>query len=359
MSVTRYDRAPFKATKTNEGFVQDSPVLSRVGVFAYRQPDGKIRHEFRPPEEVFHADHLASIFGKPITNEHHGQVRGDTAGGKVIGACLSPGRQDADEPLNLRGDIIIHDAVHTVSKRELSLGYTLDLEETPGEFNGVRYDAVQRNLRVNHLALVAKGRAGNARLNLDAADAVLATTEEVDTMSLVKIRLDSGIEYEAAPEVVQALTAAQAATKVATERADTVTAERDTLKAKVETHESSLAQLRLDAVAEVKARAALEAAATDLGAKFAQDAKDSDIRVAVIKAVRGDAIDLAGKSDAYVEASYDMAVADGLAAKKKAGQNRADADKPPAHRADGEQKPASAAAARGAYVASFNTVGAK
>ena len=355
MTVTRYDRAPLKATKTPEGFLQDSPILSRVGVFPYRQADGKIRNEYRSADEVFHADHLASIMGKPITDDHHGRIEGTNARGKVIGACLSAGRQDTENADNLRGDIIIHDFAATATKQELSLGYTLDLDETPGVFNGIRYDAVQRNLRVNHLALVAKGRAGNARLNLDAADAVIDEPKEEPKMTMVKMRLDNGLEYDAAPEVSIAFAASQSAVKTVTDRADALTAERDALKAKVDAHEASLTKLREDAVAEVKRRSKLEADATAFGAKFAQDAKDADIRIAVIKAVRGDTFDATGKSDAYLEVAYDLAVADGTEARKKAGQNRADAagGKPATN-----DTPASASSARAKMISNL-TAGAK
>jgi uncharacterized protein len=353
----RYDRAPLKATRTPEGFVQDSPILSRVGVFPYRQPDGTVRHEFRPPEEVFHADHLASIHGKPITDEHHGRITGDNARGKVIGSVLTPGRQDGD---NLRGDIIIHDAAATGAKKELSLGYTLDLDETPGEYNGIRYDAVQRNMRVNHLALVKTGRAGNARLNLDAADAVIDSPEEdLPIMPTIKVRLDSapGIEYEASPEVALALAAGQAALATEKARADGLQAKFDDADAKVKKHDAELAKLREDARAEVAARLQLENDAKELGAKFAEDAKDADIRVAVIKAVHGDSVDLTGKSDAYVEARYDMALADGKKAKANVGTARATMGTAPvpAKRADGTDAPATAQQARAAMIARFDT----
>lgn len=346
MSVTRYDRAPIKATKTPEGFVQDSPILSRVGVFEYRQADGTIRKEFRPPEEVFHADHLASIHGKPITDEHHGKITGTTARGKVIGSTLSPGRQDTENPDNLRGDIVIHDAAATVNKRELSLGYTLDLDETPGEYKGIRYDAVQRNIRVNHLALVARGRAGNARLNLDAADAVSFSKEDDEPiMTTVKIRLDSGLEYDAAPEIAVAFASQTAKITAEKTRADAAEQERDKLKAQVDGFADKLATERADAIKQATARVALVADAKELGVKFAEDAKDADIRTAVIKHVRGDSVDLTGKSDAYIEAAFDMARADGLKAKKNAAGNRATMGMPT--RQDGDEPPkGSAAAAR-------------
>ena len=55
--------------------------------------------------------------------------------------------------------------------KELSLGYNLTLDETPGEWNGQHYDAIQRDIRINHLALGREARAGEqARLNIDGRD---------------------------------------------------------------------------------------------------------------------------------------------------------------------------------------------
>ena len=347
----RYDRAPIKATRTPEGFVQDSPVLSRVGVFEYRQPDGSIRKEYRPAEEVFHADHLASINIKPITDEYHGRITGDNARGKTIGSTTSPGRQDGD---NLVGDIVIYDGAATDGKRELSLGYELELDETPGEFNGIRYDAVQRKLRVNHLALVKKGRAGNARLNLDAAGDEIFNHED-ETMSLVKVRLDSGIEYDAAAEVSVELAAVKA--KAATEktRADAAETARDKLQAQVDGHKQALEDARKQARADVAARVKLEGEANGLGVKFAQDATDKDVKTAVIKHVRGDSIDLTDRSDAYIDAAYDMALEAGKKAAEQAGKNRKDMHN--GNRQDGtgdKSGSLSATAARDKYLENLN-----
>jgi hypothetical protein len=55
--------------------------------------------------------------------------------------------------------------------RELSLGYDLVLDETPGEWNGQPYDAIQTGIVINHLAIVREARAGEeARLNIDGKD---------------------------------------------------------------------------------------------------------------------------------------------------------------------------------------------
>ncbi|MGQ0287027.1 DUF2213 domain-containing protein [Pasteurellaceae bacterium 22721_9_1] len=74
----RYDRLEFKAKKDQNGFIRDTPVLTRTGVFIYQQPDGTSRREYRPPDEVFKADSLNAFKGIPITDEHHGKISGNT-----------------------------------------------------------------------------------------------------------------------------------------------------------------------------------------------------------------------------------------------------------------------------------------
>ena len=148
----------------------DHPILTMVGIFEYRRPDGSIRRELRLPEEVFAPESLASYKGKPVILTHEaGMIDSDNVQQEQIGTILSEGMQDGD---NVRAQIIIHDARKLdYGLRELSLGYSLDLEETPGEWQGQPYDAIQRNIRVNHLALVEKARAGDsARLNIDGED---------------------------------------------------------------------------------------------------------------------------------------------------------------------------------------------
>ena len=148
----------------------DHPILTRVGIFEYRRPDGSIRRELRLPEEVFAPESLASYKGKPVILTHEaGMIDSDNVQQEQIGTILSDGTQDGD---NVRAQIIIHDARKLdYGLRELSLGYSLDLEEATGEWQGQPYDAIQRNIRVNHLALVEKARAGDsARLNIDGED---------------------------------------------------------------------------------------------------------------------------------------------------------------------------------------------
>lgn len=157
---------------TDEGYLVDHPILTSVGIFEYTNPDGSVRRELRLPEHVFAEESLKTYKGKPIIITHEaGVVSKDNVDREQIGTILTEGYRDGE---NVRAEIIIHntDAMKDCGLKELSLGYNLDLIEEPGEWNGEAYDAIQTNIVINHLALVANARAGEqARLNIDSSDA--------------------------------------------------------------------------------------------------------------------------------------------------------------------------------------------
>lgn len=153
---------------TEEGYFVDHPIVTSTGIFEYLNPDGSIRRELRLPEHVFDKNSLKSYKGKPIIITHDaGIVNKNNVDNEQIGTILSYGYQDGED---VRAEIIIHDtdAMRDSGLKELSLGYDLDLIEEPGVWNGEKYDAIQTNIVINHLALVDAARAGEqARLNLD------------------------------------------------------------------------------------------------------------------------------------------------------------------------------------------------
>ena len=169
MKVQRFDSLPLDATYfTDEGYLVDHPIVTSVGIFVYHNPDGSERRELRLPEEVFAEKSLASYKGKPIIVTHDaGYVGTDNVKDESIGTILSEGYRDGDD---VRAEIIIHDtdSLKKYKMRELSCGYNLRLDETPGVWEGQPYDAIQRDIEINHLALVDKARVGEqARLNID------------------------------------------------------------------------------------------------------------------------------------------------------------------------------------------------
>ena len=173
--VIRLDSTSLNRTFfTSEGYLVDRPILTSTGIFEYGNPDGSVRRELRLPEEVFDPDSLASYAGKPVVVTHDaGLISKDNVHENQIGTILTQGYRDGDD---VRAQIIIHDTdeMKDSGLKELSLGYNLDLDETPGEWNGEPYDAIQRNIRINHLALVREARAGEqARLNIDSRESNL------------------------------------------------------------------------------------------------------------------------------------------------------------------------------------------
>lgn len=157
--VQRYDswQLVAGAVTTPEGYLLDTPVVARTGIYTYANPDGTVRREYRPPEEVFSEDALASFKGKPITVLHpkNGKVTADTAHRVTIGTIMSQAYRK--DEANVACEIIIHSPQEIKDFRELSVGYTVDLEETPGiNADGEAYDAIQHCIRCNHLAVGAQ-----------------------------------------------------------------------------------------------------------------------------------------------------------------------------------------------------------
>jgi uncharacterized protein len=321
--VTRYDILELKAEITKDGFIRDKPIVTRAGIFEYRTADGKTKREFRSVDEVFKADSLTTLSGVPVTDGHRGLITNNNATG-IVGTVLSPGERIDND---VAAEIIIHDANKLGKKRELSLGYTCDIKETSGEYNGQRYDCEQTNIRYNHLAVVSKGRAGNARLRLDSADAVSDDFELIeespmpDPVKLVTLRLDS-IDYQASPEVANALTKAQNDIVALQKRFDTLEAERDSFKTKVTEADAKIAEVKATARSEIKQRLDLETIATSHGVKFDEADSDRSVKEKVLGKVNP-SIKFDGKSDDYVDSAFDIAMTyEGDKTKKVSDQKR-------------------------------------
>lgn len=300
--MQRYDNYAIQAIKTDEGFVRDAPIIGRTGILEYRNVDGSIRREYRPPEEAFNADSLASIRGKPITLGHHGLVSSaNYRETKPVGTVISDGRQDGN---NIRADVVIYSL--DTDDRELSCGYQTDLEETSGVTpQGEHYDAIQRNIVYNHLAIVPRGRAGNARLNMDGEQIL-----DMEVKSMSKIKLDNGIEYDVPAEV-------EVAMKAMTEKADEQKKEFDALSAKYDSATAEIEKLKQDAVkaeaefkekfdSAVKTTIELRTIASKHGIEKADEMSNEEIKKAVVMKVHPK-LNLDGKSAEYIEVAFDLA----------------------------------------------------
>jgi hypothetical protein len=151
--------------------VRDNP-LSKVGVFPYRGSEigapvaKQIYRIYRPAEELASPECIESFRLLPFVDEHAflGSEEGGGTPAERKGIQGMIGEQIYFDAPYLRGNlkIVSEAAKHLIDngKIELSAGYFCQYDFTPGEFEGVPYDAVQRHIRGNHLALVSEGRSG-------------------------------------------------------------------------------------------------------------------------------------------------------------------------------------------------------
>lgn len=165
---------------TNGWFeVKDNP-LSMVGVFPYSgrsispECDPNTSYMvYRPAEELSSVDCIDSFKLIPWIDNHI------MLGSEDVG--LTPSEQKGVQGVIgqdvyfdgtiLKGNIkVFSEAMANLianGKKELSCGYRCKYEYIPGNFNGIAYDYVQREIRGNHLALVENGRMGPGVAVLD------------------------------------------------------------------------------------------------------------------------------------------------------------------------------------------------
>lgn len=148
--------------------------ISKVGIFEYSGSQlglegddaSRVFNVYRPAEELSDPECLASFQLLPFINDH-------VMLGSEDDGMTPPERKGVEgyigeevyfDPPYLRGTLrIVSESLKSAigsGKVELSPGYRCVYEMTPGVYNGQHYDAVQRQIRGNHLALVDEGRTG-------------------------------------------------------------------------------------------------------------------------------------------------------------------------------------------------------
>lgn len=183
-TVIRHDHTPLRKPEIlSQGFLRAEGLFARAGIYEYRNDDGSTRYELRPKEEVASPASLASYSDAPVTIGHPDvEVTAHNVKKYEVGSVSGQVRIDGD---SVAGAVVVKDAgaIRKVKGglHELSPGYRIRLDETkgfdkrygyPGNEAG-RFDAIQRDIRVNHLAIVPRARGGaSIRLRMDAAEQV-------------------------------------------------------------------------------------------------------------------------------------------------------------------------------------------
>jgi hypothetical protein len=326
------------ARLTRDGYLVTDAKIARTGIQLYAgvevgRPDMPTVRVYRSEAEVFSKDSLASFAHRPVTIDHpHVRVTADNWREFAVGDTGGDVARDGEYvrvPLTLMDKSAIS-AVQS-GKRQLSAGYSCDLEWTAGTTpQGEAYDAMQVGIRANHLAVVDAARAGPVCRIGD--DTTQASNHKDYDMTLQKVTVD-GITVEMSD------TAAQVVSKVQTQLSDAlakIQSNDATIQASakaLETKDGEIAALKaahqaaLDAkdgeVAAIKAQVptpdALDALATAradlisqarvvLGATFdAKGKSEAQIRKEVVAHSLGDAAK--DMSDAAIQGAFTVVIA--------------------------------------------------
>jgi hypothetical protein len=199
---------------TGDGYMVTSPRVARTGIQLYRgdemgRPDLSVVRVYRPEDQVFNKDSMHTFAFRPITNDHPPvAVTADNWKDYSVGTSGGEVARDG-EFIRVPMTVMDGSAIAAVrdGKSELSVGYATDIKWGAGKTpDGFEYDAIQTNIRANHIAIVdaarggAKLRIGDGTENDDAhpSDADSAADDGDDEMndksnspSLVTMDVDS------------------------------------------------------------------------------------------------------------------------------------------------------------------------
>lgn len=186
---------------TQDGYIVANPRVGRIGIQLYRgselgKPDMEVVRVYRPESEVMDKAAMASLAHRPVTNDHPTEpVTADNY--KKYGVGHTGGNIARDGEF-IRVDMMLMDAGaikdYNDGKKELSLGYTSNLEWRTGQTpQGEAFDAVQTTIRINHLAVVDAARGGP---KLAIGDSVSVNQAAVD--SAKQLIADGKVERTAA-----------------------------------------------------------------------------------------------------------------------------------------------------------------
>ena len=315
------------------GFLKVTGVLARTGVQDYlpieigdsESDPSKPIGVFRPKEEVLKDDSLDSYINAPVTDNHPTEfVSTDNAKELIKGSVSSIETFSKDGIDYIKAKMTITDK-HLINKIqsgkvEISAGYSQDLIKEKGEFDGKAYDYKQTNIRINHIAIVDKGRCGdNCKITIDNFGIITDEIKITKGSTMVKLKIGDA-EVEVSDTVLSHINSLKdSAKKLADEKEEIkkdmekLEGEKEKLKEDMEEEKKKTSDSAIDAL--VSQKVALIDTAKTL--KVDVKATDSimDMKKSIISA--SSKISLDGKSDEFIDGVY-QTVIDSTVGKQKA-----------------------------------------
>lgn len=292
---------------------------ARVGIQTYRGAEVDPQNEhglrdratvrvYRPEQEVFAADSLASYAAAPVTINHPSEMVDannwrQLGVGEINGDIIRDGER-VRVPLIVRDAAAVQKAQTT--HKQLSMGYATKLVyPIDGKHpDGTACDAYQTEIRINHIALVPVARGGPE----------LRVVDERPQEPAMKIKIgDAEVEVTDGAAVAVAVGTLNQKLADAETRVGTLTADLATATTAIQTKDGEIAALnqkladaevtpeKLQALAD--ARADVIGKAKTLAPALVSDGKtDAAIRKEAVQAKLGDAAK--DMSDAAIEGAF-------------------------------------------------------
>ncbi len=307
--LTRYDTAPINriTQDAQTGFVHITNVpIACVGVFPYMKADNSVEMEAKLPTELLSEGTVSSANSKPITDNHPDELVTQVNARNYMKGFTATNAHVENDKLKVDMTITDKSLIDEINKgkQELSIGFETEVVPKKGEYKGVAYDSVQRNIRINHVAVVEQGRAGHSvRLLGDSAEMVEQDAHETKgkQMETTKVRLDGA-------DVTVATADADKIIKLDADNADKAKKIAE-LEAQIEEKKKELDELKGKSEEEKKnadeAQAKADAAEKELDSlkkEYSGDAMQKAVNerlnlVGKVKPYLGDSYDFNGKTD--------------------------------------------------------------
>jgi hypothetical protein len=305
---------PSSRTVTPEGFLCVKGIAARTGVYQYLSSElglegpERIVNVYRSPEEVFSPESMATYIDKDVTNDHPDDLVSSETFKEVSVGHVRGVERDGD---NLVVDMIIKDqtAIDAIQsgKSELSPGYLAEYVEAPGidPVSGTAYEYEQRDIQINHNAVVEAARAGKVARIFDHKPKGVPMAQR-------KVFLDSKksrsiiLDEEAASVVEDAVAALQKFADEESDRADKAEATKDAAEEELEEAKKETS----DAAIGARVKTVLDSIALAARVVKGFDAKGNVSPLEIKRAAMAQlkpTRDWAGKSEAYVLAAFDAA----------------------------------------------------
>lgn len=199
--------------KTPEGYLlcRDVPI-SRVGSFEYSAAEvglpniGHAVQVWRPEEQIFNPETIASFEAKPVVIGHARFADPDNWREIAVGTTQNVRRGEGDKSDFLLADLLLTDrkaieAVESGDLKEVSCGYDADTQETP---QGIE----QIGIVGNHVALVVSARCSGCKIGDGSMTTSLKTrlrklfrdgNEDAFNEEVDKLQVQDGDAPDAAP----------------------------------------------------------------------------------------------------------------------------------------------------------------